>query len=126
MHLSTRLNLPLLSVILHSKTQAKVDENAFVTLNQGRLQGLSDADHFAFYGIPYAKPPTGSLRWRKPENPDNWSGTRDSSVNNKPGCLQDPGHITSPDNISEDCLFINIYRVVRQNFRISIKWSRMI
>ncbi len=42
----------------------------------GRVEGLSRPGHKAFYGIPYAKPPTGALRFAPPEPAEPWAGVR--------------------------------------------------
>ncbi|KAM8947595.1 LOW QUALITY PROTEIN: pyrethroid hydrolase Ces2e-like [Pelodytes ibericus] len=71
-----------------------------------------------FLGIPFAKPPTGELRFARPEPPVPWSNIRDTS-DHPPMCLQNPAamelladyyqvEITSPP-ISEDCLFLNVF-----------------
>ena len=77
-----------------------------------------------FEGIPYAAPPVGKLRWREPQKPTSWDGTRDAT---KPGsaCVQsaaglDPffaplaatygGNYTAqPVASSEDCLYLNVW-----------------
>ena len=64
-----------------------------------------------FKGIPYAAPPVGALRWRAPAPPTSWSGTK---VADKFGaaCPQGANAMTKfyKVDISEDCLFLNIYR----------------
>ena len=88
----------------------KMDENAYVELPQGKLQGNANINHFAFHGIPYAKPPVDNLRWKPAQNPENWSGTLSiTDPTTIPGCKQDPTHATAPLTQSEDCLFLNIY-----------------
>ncbi len=66
-------------------------------------------------GIPYAKPPVGTLRWRAPQPPDAWTGTREALA--PPSvCTQyaSPfGGVTDAqpgDPVgSEDCLYVNVY-----------------
>jgi len=42
-----------------------------------------------FLGIPYAKPPVGSLRWRPPEPPETWEGNGVRSADTfGPICVQ--------------------------------------
>jgi len=65
-------------------------------------------------GLPYAKPPTGELRWRAPVPPEPWTGTREALVFGAP-CTQyaSPlggvaGRAGAPAG-SEDCLYLNVY-----------------
>jgi len=57
-------------------------------------------------GIPYAVPPVGPLRFRKPVPVGNWTGTYDASAIKK-DCFQ----VDKPldQNSSEDCLYLNIW-----------------
>ncbi|CAH1772963.1 unnamed protein product [Owenia fusiformis] len=64
-----------------------------------------------FLGIPYAAPPVGELRWRLPEAHSSWNGTLDATHYGA-SCPQrvQPLFIDYDDrNISEDCLFLNIF-----------------
>ncbi|NXR96882.1 SASB hydrolase, partial [Hypocryptadius cinnamomeus] len=41
-----------------------------------------------FLGLPFAKPPLGSLRFSEPQPPEPWEGVRDAT-SYPPMCLQD-------------------------------------
>ncbi|CAH2056120.1 unnamed protein product, partial [Iphiclides podalirius] len=84
-----------------------------VTIAQGTLEGKACTTHsgkkyYSFEGIPYAKPPVGSLRFRDPQEPDSWTGVRDAT---KPGnkCAQVNPYNPSSLIGSEDCLYLNVY-----------------
>ncbi|KAG7205939.1 hypothetical protein KM043_007866 [Ampulex compressa] len=103
-----------------------------IRVKQGRLRGtvvrppthqdLQLVD--VFRGVPYAEPPTGSLRFSPPRSPEPWRGVRQSQQF-APVCPQvlpnleeevKPGryeylqrHLPLLRNQSEDCLYLNIY-----------------
>ena len=62
-------------------------------------------------GIPFAKPPTGNLRWRPPLPPEPWRGVRETIAHSNI-CPQF-SNATTPGQEgvigSEDCLYLNIY-----------------
>uniref|UniRef100_A0A8C0U387 Carboxylic ester hydrolase n=1 Tax=Cyanistes caeruleus TaxID=156563 RepID=A0A8C0U387_CYACU len=76
-----------------------------------------------FLGLPFAKPPVGSLRFAEPQPPEPWEGVRDAT-SYPPMCLQDKvlGQQSSdmvtnrkekvPLQMSEDCLYLNVYTPV--------------
>ncbi|KAM6065418.1 fatty acyl-CoA hydrolase precursor, medium chain isoform 2-T2 [Theristicus caerulescens] len=76
-----------------------------------------------FLGLPFAKPPVGSLRFSEPQPPEPWKGVRDAT-SYPPMCLQDKvqGQIFSDSitnrkekvllQVSEDCLYLNVYTPV--------------
>jgi len=71
-----------------------------------------------FLGVPFAKPPVGDLRFKKPVPVDPWPGIYDAQ-NLPNSCQQEmynvfPGfrgeEMWNPNtNISEDCLYLNIW-----------------
>jgi para-nitrobenzyl esterase len=63
-------------------------------------------DMRAFYGVPFAAPPTGANRWLPPKK-FCWSGTRDAGQGAiKPGC---PTSFGGNVGGNEDCLYLNIF-----------------
>lgn len=79
----------------------------------GKLEGKEINGVSVWKGIPYAKPPVGSLRFRAPERPDSWEGIRDASSFSAVG-LQTQREIMSffgndVSNTSEDCLYLNVW-----------------
>ena len=65
---------------------------------------------FSFRGVPYAKPPVGSLRFRRSEPVPAWSGVLDGTRESKK-CLQP--NVLAPNfpllEGGEDCLYLNVY-----------------
>lgn len=50
-----------------------------VGIAQGELQGRQHHYHQTFFGIPFAKPPVGKLRFCPPQQAQGWSGVRDAT-----------------------------------------------
>ena len=75
----------------------------------GKLSGFQHDDGtWAWYGVPYAKPPVGELRWQPPVKPDAWEGVRwatgwaDQSA-------QNPAYVAFGEGgMSEDSLYLNV------------------
>ena len=47
-------------------------EKALVRVKQGWLQGYTEGRLKIFKGVPYAAPPVGALRFRRPQAPACW------------------------------------------------------
>ncbi|GLD69003.1 thyroglobulin-like protein [Lates japonicus] len=69
-----------------------------------------------FLGVPYARPPIGSLRFEEAQ-PADWSGTWDATKP-RPSCIQ-PGDVESAAS-SEDCLYLNIFTPAAQRGRVPV------
>ena len=93
--------------IVHAGNPAMTSQNpaCFATTATGNVQGSDLGASCAFLGIPYAAPPTASLRWQPPQPPAPWSTTL--SVTTPPiNCSTvNAGSISG----SEDCLRLNIW-----------------
>ena len=84
-----------------------------VQSRKGSLRGsLEDGVH-VFRGVPYAQPPVGDLRWRRPQPLEPWDGVREA-VDCGPISMQPPRPAAGPfagimghsqERMSEDCLF---------------------
>jgi para-nitrobenzyl esterase len=55
---------------------AQTSADPVVTVETGALRGVVHDGVASYLGIPYAAPPVGNLRWRKPEPPRKWQGVR--------------------------------------------------
>ncbi|KAK0536103.1 hypothetical protein OC834_001288 [Tilletia horrida] len=91
---------------------ARLSEGPAVKISEGNYLGYSqNVDEHSvdfFLGIRYAKPPTGRLRFAKPQALPASSDTVDATML-QASCLQD----VLKGNFSEDCLFLNIMRPSR-------------
>lgn len=108
---------PLINDIIY-----KVDamSSVFVRTKSGAVQGeriigMSDKELDVFLGIPFAEPPLGELRFRKPTAVRPWAGVYRAIRHGRP-CLQYPlSHRiketpwVSEEISSEDCLYLNIW-----------------
>ena len=81
-----------------------------VQIKQGILCGEQKQGYAQFLGIPYAKPPVGELRFRKPVPMEPWNGVRQAkeftAYSIQPG---EPERVDRSIKGSEDCLTLNIY-----------------
>ncbi|MCB0916711.1 MAG: carboxylesterase/lipase family protein [Actinobacteria bacterium] len=84
-------------------TAGRVDE---VTVSGGRIRGYADGGFRRWTGVPYAAPPVGPLRWRRPQPVQAWIGVRECRQP-APAAMQSvEGAHSVP--VSEDCLYLNI------------------
>lgn len=126
-----RKMLLFLFIMLHFCATRALNSTVEVTTKLGTLQGLTQVIPNAhgsikaihkFLGIPYAAPPTGDLRFAPPRPHKGWKrdgiykATQFRSI-----CMQQITHYNvsilqawegfseAEENISEDCLYLNIY-----------------
>ncbi len=92
-------------LVLGSSAMADDDCSDPVETGQGVFVGYADEryDACVYRGIPYAKPPVGDLRLKRPQPPDPHAGALEA-FEFGPVCEQ------GSDQYSEDCLYLNIYR----------------
>jgi para-nitrobenzyl esterase len=89
-------------------------EPAKVRIDAGIVVGSSENGVNVFKGIPFAKPPIGSLRWAVPSRPAAWSGERDATKFALP-CPQPMNADGKPNGggasgpCDEDCLYLNVW-----------------
>jgi len=87
--------------------------DTIIQTNYGIVRGaLSPAQNVrSWLGIPFAAPPVKDLRWQIPQRPSSWSGIR-NATNFGASCPQ----YTSSFEISEDCLYLNIFAPRQDTF----------
>ena len=68
-------------------------------------------------GIPFAEPPTESLRFMPPQKVQPWNGTLDVSKKPTVYCVQPNYFDPSLQSGQEDCLYLNVYTPVVSNVK---------
>lgn len=86
---------------------------SIVTTAYGKVQGTIENGVYVWKGIPYAKAPVGKLRFQPPQPPEKWNDIKDCTkfgpIAYQPE-LQIMQFLGTPtDNMSEDCLNLNIW-----------------
>nr|QEA03473.1 carboxylesterase [Plodia interpunctella] len=103
------LNIFLLliaDVALHT-VQVKVEQGTVIGI---RLSTVFEKKlYYAFYGVPYAQPPVGELRFKDPKPAKKWETPFDASLEYHGACSQ--AHIVHKQGLYgfENCLNMNIY-----------------
>lgn len=87
-------------------------------IDSGRVRGVPGGNYITtvFKGIPYAAPPVGELRWKKPQPVAPWEGVRDCSRFGPAAYQLDRAYedkalnlYPTPYERSEDCLYLNVW-----------------
>jgi len=109
----------LFVILLLSAGCSKQNLNETIAVEQGLLKGILNekGDILVFKGVPFAAPPVGDLRWKPPQEPAHWKGSRDCS-SFAPSAMQSTPvpfdrwtseYIAPAEPLSEDCLYLNIW-----------------
>ena len=88
-------------------------EAPVVDTEYGPVRGLylESAGARAFYGIPFAAPPLGDLRWEPPREPSQWAPEEWIATENPPGCPQICEGIDPPIDCPEKvCLCLSHHK----------------
>lgn len=104
----TAYSAPLSSEGTGERTQVK--DPVKVVCENGIMLGQSEEGVISFKGVPFAKPPTGKLRWKAPQAPDP-SGDEIRCYDFGYTALQSewPSEPASYFPKNEDCLTLNIW-----------------
>lgn len=102
--------------------KSDTEEDIVITTKNGKVRGMNlpvlGGTVIAFLGIPYAQPPLGRLRFKKPQSLSKWSNIWNATKYAN-SCYQNtdqsfPGFLGSEmwnpnTDLSEDCLYLNVW-----------------
>lgn len=106
-------------MLLYFGCTQKSDMNSVQTkIENGTIEGFQDVDAGLqyYFGIPFAKPPVGDLRWKAPQPLEKWNGVRETKKFG-PGPVQANvfGDMNfRRDSMSEDCLYLNVWTPIEK------------
>jgi para-nitrobenzyl esterase len=109
-------NKIILVILLFISTTA-YSQSPEVKTENGVVSGYKSGDISVYKGIPFAEPPVGNLRWKAPQPPKNRTGVlkcdkfsaSPMQSNPVPFRMWTEEFITPPGNLSEDCLYLNVW-----------------
>ena len=100
----------------------EAQDNSFAvqtTVENGIIEGNYDTKTGIqkYFGIPFAKPPVGELRWKAPQPLDNWTGVKQTKkFGPRPMQKLIWGDMNSRSSgVSEDCLYLNVWSPASRN-----------
>ncbi|KAF8387489.1 hypothetical protein PRIPAC_76631 [Pristionchus pacificus] len=104
----------ILLFFLQALSSSSISNFPIVSTSFGSIRGYEYKNDAAFTAqifkkLPFASPPIGDLRWRKPQSPSKWNTTIDGTFFG-PACAQRTLMYAGPiTGFSEDCLHVNVY-----------------
>ncbi|HEA23165.1 hypothetical protein LCGC14_0677770 [marine sediment metagenome] len=104
------------SLVLMNQNMKAQNVNAFpvqTKIENGTIEGNYNTHSGiqTYFGIPFAKPPVGDLRWKAPQPLDTWEGILQTKIfGPRPMQTMVFGDMNSRSNgLSEDCLYLNVW-----------------
>ena len=98
------------------------NNNAFAVqtkIEHGIIEGDYDTKTGiqTYFGVPFAKPPVGPLRWKAPQPLAPWTGVKETKrFGPRPMQKLIWGDMNSRSNgVSEDCLYLNVWTPAKRN-----------
>ena len=88
----------------------KEQQSPITSTQHGLVLGREKNGVLLFNGIPYAEPPVGDRRFKRPVSPVSWDDIRDATRFGPAAPQLPSGGMTDsvPVNWNEDCLFLNV------------------
>ncbi len=85
-------------------------DRRLVKTSLGLLRGFTTPDEkaWSFYGIPYAQPPLGDLRWKPPVPHEGWRGVREAIAWGDQAAQSPTNEAFGEGGMSEDSLYLNV------------------
>ncbi|MGB5435518.1 MAG: carboxylesterase family protein [Maribacter sp.] len=114
----------ILGILLLVTTQKLTSQtlNAFpvqVKIENGIIEGNYDTHTGmqTYFGVPFAKPPVGELRFKAPQPVDPWTGVKETKAfGPRPMQTMVFGDMKSRSaGVSEDCLYLNVWTPANRN-----------
>ncbi|KAI6205784.1 hypothetical protein M3Y94_00831800 [Aphelenchoides besseyi] len=85
---------------------------------EGRTVSVWPHEVDVYKGIPFAEKPVGNRRFQLPEPKRPWHGILNTTEYSRP-CISNTTQTTSPQsNVSEDCLYLNVFADARCQSRL--------
>lgn len=107
-----------------STSERSPPRTSLLETTTGPVQGREDGEVFTYFGIPYAAPPVGPLRWRPPQPVASWTETLETVAPQEPTIPTAPTIVPVPKcpqslpggdaaasflgPVDEDCLYLNV------------------
>ena len=105
-----------------SLTLVAQNKNAFpvqVKVQNGIIEGEYDTHDGiqTYFGVPFAQPPVGELRWKAPQPLTDWDGVKETKqFGPRPMQTRVFGDMNSRSaGVSEDCLYLNVWTPAKRN-----------
>ncbi len=113
----------LIVTIAGLKFQANTQSNNAFAVQATIANGIIEGNYNThsgiqtYFGVPFAKPPVGNLRWKAPQPFDNWKGVKQTKkFGPRPMQTIVFGDMNSrSDGVSEDCLYLNVWTPAQRN-----------